>query len=178
MKSKRLMGYALIVISALIMLEYHLGRLPVGYDIARQYVAARQLANGNGLVYPTFNPDDLSQPILRLRTEFPPGLSVLTAPLFLVFDDIRIIHSLFGISNLILFLFLSHKLISVLARPPDVKPYIPYLLFFLAINGWFVFSSASSDLINVNLVILASLFIISYFNKKRLRDLGLACLML
>ncbi len=179
MNFRKIIGLALIIISALLMLEYHLGRLPVGSDIARQYVAARQLANGHGLVFPLLNPEDLSKPILRLRTEFPPGLSVLMAPLFLVFDDVRFIHTIFGIANLLLFLFLSYKLLTVLARPPDIYKYLPLILFFLAINGRFAFSSASTDMINVNLSLLCGLFLLKYYQTQRQSVfLALACLML
>ncbi len=181
MEAKRIrfiIGILIVAISSIIILEYFTGRLVIGPGQATRYVAASQIAAGEGLTRPAFNPDDISQPIKQTHTSFPPGNSVITSPLFLLFDDVQVIHVVFALLNLVLFLFLLYKLLKELLVRVDLL-WLSLIFLFFTLNGVFLNMAGTDDFMCINIFTLTAILMLKFYKSgKKRKYLLWACLLL
>ncbi len=178
-KLKNLLSIIIISISSLIIIEYFTGRLTItGPDQGAKYVAASQIADGEGLTRPAFNPEDISQPIKQIHTSFPPGISVIASPLFLLFDDVQVIHVVFALLNLVLFLYLLYKLLKELLVRVDLL-WLSLMFLFFTLNGVFLNMAGTDDFMCINIFILSAILILKFYRSgKKRKYLLWACLLL
>lgn len=168
-KVQSIAAIVIIAISSVIIVEYYTSRLNISPDHTGQYVAAKQFAEGNGLTRPVFNEDDISEPLQKIHTEWPPGISVFVAPLFYIFDDIRVIHTIASFIILLLFLFSAYFLVKELALHKPGIFVLSLALLFMTLNGRFVLMAANNqtDIVVLSFFMLSALFLIKYFKDGK-----------
>ena len=161
------------------MSEYYIGRLTIGSDHIKQHVAAKQLSIGNGLTNLVINFEDLSSPHKKTIKRWPPGISIVASPLFLIFDDIRTIHNIIAFSNLFIFIVLLFLLLKLVTWNKLSNLHFLLFFLFLSFNKSFVFLSHTTDLVCVNLFMLSSILLIKFFiNNRKIIYLLVVCFLL
>jgi hypothetical protein len=177
---KNLLAILLAVLAIIILLEHNLGRFGVSYDQARQYVAAKQISEGNGVVKPVINKKDLSRPEYRTHTEFPPGLSLLASSLFLFIDNVHIVHLILSLLTQFLLLFLIHRLYCSMVKR-RINLTISFSIFFLymVLNGQLLLRGGTSDLICVIIYLGVALLLLNNFHQRKNNwVLAISCFMM
>jgi hypothetical protein len=173
---KRIFGWGLALLAILVVLEMDFGRFGLTFDQARQYAAAKQFSEGNGLIKPLVNLDDLSEPIYEVHSEFPPALALISSLFFNISENIHVIQTVLSILTQILFLFLLWRLIRIILDGKKWTIWHSVFLLFLALNGQLLLSGGSSDLICVILYLGSAISLLNYHkSENKWWLLGLAC---
>ena len=165
------------MVCTFVYMSYHIGRFSLGPDQMHQYATAKQLSLGNGISLPSVNYQDVSVPEYIGHNEFAPGLAVLSAPLFLIFDNYRIVDFILVVILDATFLLLTILLLKRLFRRNLKLNEITLIVSFFTISYSLLLGESISDMICLNCFVLSVIMIMRYIENKRLIFLVLCCLL-